>query len=127
IQFGLVEQPLDELADKGALPVYLVEDVSIFGLDKGEERRLSAMLTSHAVMHVFSEALIARDLKTVQFSSTQDFNKRVWQRLGALTLADLPLEQIEPEVPQVLHTSYKGPITEITVNQGRTPLTYVLR
>jgi hypothetical protein len=126
VQISLVQETSDQAA-QDALPVYRVEDVSFFELNGTQEKRMSALFTSQEVMQVFSEALAARDLKTLQLTATHDFNARAWNHLTSLQLAEMPLAQIEASPPRVLDVAFKGPVTEITVSQGQTPLTYVLR
>jgi hypothetical protein len=76
---------------------------------------------------VFAEALANSDLKSLRLESTTDFQSRVWSRIELAEMGDLSLEQIEQARPVILETVFKGPLTEVTVNQGSTPLTYVLR
>jgi len=105
---------------------YRVEDATIYELDGTQEKRLSALLTAHAVFHLFAEALVGRDLKSLQLTSTADFNDRVWKRLDPETFREIPLPEIENVPPKVLSTVFQGPVTEITVIQGSRALTYRL-
>ena len=106
---------------------YRVEEVTLHELDGKQEKRLSAVFTSHAIMHVFSEALASRNMKMLLLSASPDFCSRVWRHLEQTGFDGLPLENIEPVPPQVIDMVFKGPVTEILVNQGTTPLTYILR
>ncbi|HVW01283.1 MAG TPA: hypothetical protein VHB77_13115 [Planctomycetaceae bacterium] len=106
---------------------FRVEEVTLHELDGKQEKRLSAMLTAHAIMQIFSEALATRNLKSLELSSTPDFNQRVWKRLKPGMLQRLPMDEILPEPPQISNTTFMGPITEIDVLQGGTPLVYVIR
>ena len=106
---------------------FRVEDVTLHELDSRQEKRLSAMFTAHAIMQLFSEALATRNLKALELSSTPDFNQRVWKRLKPGMLQRLPMDEILPDPPEIQNTTFKGPITEIDVLQGGTPLVYVIR
>ena len=111
----------------GAVPQYRVDDVTIYEMQGRQDKRLSALFTSHALMRVFSEGLITRDLETLRLSATRDFNERVWDRVKPAMMDALPLGQIHAGEPEILNTVFQGPLTQITVEQGQTPMTYVLR
>lgn len=110
-----------------APPQYRVDEVTIYEMQGRQDKRLSALFTSHALMRIFSEALIARDLETLRHSSAHDFNQRVWDRVTPASIVALPLNEIHAGEPEVLNTVFQGPLTQITVDQGQGPLTYVLR
>ncbi|HID21858.1 MAG TPA: hypothetical protein EYP14_05585, partial [Planctomycetaceae bacterium] len=62
--------------DPGGEPAaarYQVDAVTIYELDGTQEKRLSALLTARAVFHIFAEALVGRDLRTIMVVSTPDF------------------------------------------------------
>ena len=124
VQITLAEQPKD--APKDA-PEYRVDEVTIYETDGTQDKRLSALFTSQAIMQIFADALTKRNLEGLRLSSTHDFNQRVWERLTPDTLATLPMPGIYAGKPKVLTTVFKGPITEITVEQGEGPVTYVVR
>lgn len=132
----------EEAADDDSPVRYVVEDVTLFEQDGGQEKRLSSMFAAQAMLNVFCDALSSRDLATIRKTSTADFNRRVWDRLkqsgpaGSVPLAsasshttidDLPLGEIPPEAPQTVATKYNGAVTEIKVTQGEQELTYILR
>jgi hypothetical protein len=114
--------------DIGEATRYLVEDVTIYELDSNEEKRLSALFLSHAMVELFAESLSLRELSSVRLMSTHDFAGKVWDILDEATLMKLPMSEIKNEVPRVLTTVFLGPVTEVTVEQGaNTVLVYVLR
>ncbi len=126
VKISLVRDPPDD--DKPHAPSdYHVDEVTIYERHGNQDKRLSALFTAHARMQVFSEALVHRDLTTLRLNSTHDLNKRVWERLTAATLRQMPLAEIHPGAIAILNTDFQGPLTEVTVNQGPGPLTYVLR
>lgn len=107
---------------------YLVDDVTLYELDGHEEKRLSALFLSHAMVELFSESLSLRDLQSVQLMSTADFKKRVWNQPGLddRVLLRLPMPEIENAKPEIKTTVFMGPVTEVTVSQGSRYLVYVL-
>ncbi len=113
-------------ADQPEAAVYRVDEVTLFELKTRQNKRLSVLYTGHAVLQLFSEAVAERDLDSLRLNSTIDFNKRVWSRLTPETLSALQLE-IPAVAPQILNTVFQGQMTSITVMQGNTPLTYVLK
>jgi len=110
-----------------AAPRFLVDDVTIFELTSRQDKRLSALFGGQATMKAYSAALIQRDLPRLRALSTHDFNHRVWDQVEAEHLVLLPLEAIEPAEPRIARTIFKGAVTEVLVEQGSMPLTYVLR
>jgi hypothetical protein len=134
IQLTLSQGPPELDADGKALEAsaetgkpFLVDEVTLHEISSKQEKRLSAIFSSQSLVMVFAEALANADLKSLRFESTTDFQNRVWSRIELDDLAELSLEQIEAERPVILDTAFKGPLTEVTVNQGSTPVTYVLR
>jgi len=107
---------------------YLVDDVTLYELDGNEEKRLSALFLSHAMVELFSESLSLRDLQSVRLMSTSDFRNRVWNQPGMdeRQLLRLPMPEIENASPQIKTTVFMGPVTEVTVSQGSRYLVYVL-
>lgn len=118
---------LQQSAGKPGDPAYRVEEVTLYELNGTQDKRLSALFNSHAVMQAFSESLNSRDLEKVRLHATPDFNRRVWDRVTASTLEALQLRELQPAIPQVVNTVFRGAMTEITVTQGAGPRTYVLR
>ncbi len=106
---------------------YLVDDVTIYEIDGNQEKRLSAMFLSHAMVEIFAEALSLRELKTVQMMSTPEFKQRVWQRIDEPLMMQLPMPEIENAKPEILTTVFMGAVTEVTVRQGSRALVYVLQ
>ena len=114
--------------DETATAKYLVEDVTIFELDGGQEKRLSAWFTAHAVMQIFAESLAKADLPMLRQNSSPDLNARVWNRLGKGkdAVSFISLAEIDDAPPKVIATVFEGAITEITVEQGERAMTYIL-
>lgn len=106
---------------------FLVSDVTIYELEGNQEKRLSAMFLSHAIVDIFAEGLVTRDLNTVRLTSTPDFQKRVWKKLTARELLNLEMPEIEIAVPKIMTTVFMGAVTEVTVRQGSRALIYVLK
>ncbi len=107
---------------------YLVDDVTLYELDGNEEKRLSALFLSHAMVELFSESLSLRDLQSVRLMSTPDFRSRIWNQPGMdeRLLMRLPMPEIENAKPQIKTTIFMGSVTEVTVSQGSRYLVYVL-
>jgi hypothetical protein len=106
---------------------YLVDDVTIYEIDGNQEKRLSALFLSHAMVEIFAEALSLRELKTVEMMSTPEFRQRVWQRVDEPLMMQLPMPEIENAKPKILTTVFMGAVTEVTVRQGSRALVYVLQ
>ena len=106
---------------------FLVEEVTFHDLAGKQEKRMSALFTSQSVVQMFSHALADRDLKAIRASATTDFNNRVWKRIELEHIGSLPLDAIDSNSVQITGTRFHGPSTEVDVNQGQTPVTYVLR
>lgn len=113
--------------DSGTADQYLVDDVTIYEIDGNQEKRLSALFLSHAMVELFAEALSLRELQTVQMMSTPDFRKRVWRLVDENLLMQLPMPEIENSPPEILTTVFMGAVTEVTVRQGSRALVYVLQ
>ncbi|MDB5392393.1 MAG: hypothetical protein JWM11_8039 [Planctomycetaceae bacterium] len=125
IELDIEGKAIETSADAGK--PYLVDELTLHEISTNQEKRLSAMFSSQSLVMVFADALGNADLKSLRFQSTTDFQNRVWSRIELADLADLSMDQIESARPVILDTAFKGPLTEVTVNQGSTPLTYVLR
>ncbi|MDB5336373.1 MAG: hypothetical protein JWN70_1992 [Planctomycetaceae bacterium] len=106
---------------------YLVEEVTLHDLAAKQEKRLSALFSSQTVVQEFAKALAERDLKVIHLSATTDFNNRVWKRVELENIGSLPLDAINSTAIQITETRFRGALTEVDVNQGQTPLTYILR
>ena len=118
-------RPIDDSAT--TTKPFLVEEVTLHDLVAKQEKRLSALFSSQSVVQQFALALAERDLKAIRLSATTDFNNRVWKRVELEQVGTLPLEAIQSNSVQITDTRFQGALTEVTVNQGQTPLTYVLR
>ena len=107
---------------------YLVDDVTLYELDGNEEKQLSALFLSHAMVELFSESLSLRDLQSIRLMSTASFKNRVWNQPGMddRLLMRLPIPEIENATPEIKTTVFMGPVTEVTVSQGSRYLVYVL-
>jgi hypothetical protein len=106
---------------------YLVDDVTIYEIDGNQEKRLSALFLSHAMVELYAEALSLRELQTVQMMSTPEFKQRVWNRVDEPLMMQLPMPEIENASPKILTTVFMGAVTEVTVRQGSRALVYVLQ
>lgn len=106
---------------------YLVDDVTIYELNGSQDKRLSALFTAHRTLNGFSRALANQDIRALRSHATHDFTQRVWSLVVPDYFDRLPLREVQPVTPRILQTDFKGPLTEILVEQGETPLTYVLR
>jgi hypothetical protein len=124
LTISLKQQEIDRLH---AIPRYLVDDVTIYDLNSAQDKRLSSLFTAHATMESFSAALAQRDVEALKKNSTHDFNQRVWARLTAAHFDGLPMVRLAAVKPTILQTRFKGALTEILMEQGETPMTYVLR
>ena len=116
----------DDKVDDGKTPDCLVTGVTIYELKSREEKSLSALLTSRAMVELFSQALINRDLKQLSHSSTPDFNRRVWDRLNEQSVRELYLEGVEAVPPRIISMDFHGVVSEVWVTQGQRALSYVL-
>lgn len=134
IRLSLTQGP-PQLDDEGnqiedsasTMKPFLVEEVTLHDLAGKEEKRMSALFTSQTVVQEFAKSLAQRDLKAIRASATTDFNNRVWKRVELEQIGSLPLEAIESSAVQITETRFRGAMTEVDVNQGSTPVTYVLR
>ncbi len=124
LQISLVRSQDDT---PGAPRIYHVDDVTVFDWNHRQEKKLAAVFTAHQAMRIYSAALADRDLNMLEFYSTRDFQQRAWKRLNSESIHSIPLDDIPAVVPVVENTVFQGPLTEITVNQGGRPVTYVLR
>lgn len=113
--------------DSNTQAKYLVDDVTIYEIDGNQEKRLSALFLSHAMVELYAEALSLRELQTVRMMSTSDFKQRVWQRIDEPLMMQLPMPEIENAKPNILTTVFMGAVTEVTVRQGSRALVYVLQ
>ncbi len=104
-----------------------VDELTIFEPDGSEVKKVSAMLLSSSVVDIYIEALRTRDLEKIRSMSSNDFNDRVWRTDAAKYFKIMPYPQIDPGETEVISTVFRGDITEITVAQGNTPMTMVLR
>ncbi|MGE5193270.1 MAG: hypothetical protein ACM3U2_12310 [Deltaproteobacteria bacterium] len=123
LKISLTQQALDRLH---AVPRFLVDEVTIYDLKSQQDKRLSSLFTAHATMEIFGAALAARDVPTLKANATHDFVQRVWSRVAPAHFDGLPIS-VTPARPAIVQTQFRGSLTEILVEQGETPLTYVLR
>lgn len=124
LTISLKQQVIEKLH---AVPRYLVDDVTIYDLKSSQDKRLSSLFTAQVTMENFSNALARRDIETLKKNSTHDFNDRVWFKTTPAHFDGLPMARLAPVKPTILQTSFKGSLTEILIEQGDLPLTYVLR
>ncbi len=115
-----------EAEDSQSAVKYLVSDVSIYDLEEKQEKRLSSLFTSRAIVDAFAAAVTQRDLDMLLVLATPDFKRRVWSRIDEALHSQLPMLEVEAAEPHVIATVFSGAVTEITVRQGSRALTYVL-
>ena len=122
------EQPEAVLPEQRTTqPLCRVDEVTIYERGGAQIKPLSVAFNAQAVVEVFADALVQRDLAMVSQLSTLDLNQRVWNRLEKPELMRvLSLDGIPAAVPKIVTTIFQGPVTEITVTQGTRALTYVL-
>jgi hypothetical protein len=119
------EEP--ELDGKGKGPAeFRVDEVTLFENDQKEVKRLSSMFLSHAVANLYVSALQKRDLVKLKELASADFQQRVWNRDAARHFAIMPDPQIPDAEPQVISSSFRGDISEVTISVGETPMTVVM-
>ncbi len=125
----LVKLSLSKIEGKDSTTAaqYLVDDVTIYEIDGNQEKRLSAMFLSHAMVELYAEALSLREWQTVRMMSTSEFKQRVWDRVDEPLMMQLPMPEIENAKPKILTTVFMGAVTEVTVRQGTRALVYVLQ
>ncbi len=116
----------DEEVAADTLPRYLVQEVTLYELDTGQQKRLSAVFTAHAIVQIFAEGLLQRDLGLLRHSSTLDFNQRVWLRVDEGRLSRLPLEAFR-STPRIVTTVFQGAVTEVTVQLSDRAATFRLQ
>ncbi len=104
-----------------------VDEVTIFEANGSEVKKVSAMLLSTSVVDLYVQALRTRNLQQIQSMSSNDFNERVWKKEAAKHFKIMPYPHIDAGETEVLSTVFRGDITEITIAQGDTPMTFLLR
>ncbi|MCY2966074.1 MAG: hypothetical protein NT069_20990 [Planctomycetota bacterium] len=109
------------------VPRYVVDEVTIYELNSTQDKRLSSLYNSRHALDEFSQALARRDLSALLANSTHDFKDKVWQSTTNEHFAWMPLDEFSHGKLRVLQTLFKGPLTEILVEHGDTPVTYQLR
>ncbi|MDA0835375.1 MAG: hypothetical protein O3A29_19035, partial [Planctomycetota bacterium] len=114
----------------GAPTKFLIEEITIYergaDQDRLQQKRLSALFTSKAMMQLFAHSLAERDLNMLRQCSTYELNQKVWKRVEPDVVPYLSLDDVNPDPPRIMSTVFKGPVTEITAIQGDQALTYVL-
>ncbi len=121
-----LDEPTDDGTSSDAKP-YQISEVTIYESEGKQVKRLSAVFTTQAMVHIFADALASGDLQRLKQASTSDLTQLIWNQLDEELLASLPLGEIEAVEPQIVATQFQGPLTEVTVNQGSRALTYILR
>lgn len=123
----LDEEPTLEDGSKGTAETR-IDEVTIFAVDGGGEvKRLSSMYLSHAVIQLYADALLKRDLKELQELSSADFNERIWRQDFAKHFAILPYPELSDGPIEVVSTVHRGDLTEVTMMRGRDVMTFVMR
>ena len=111
--------------EKSALP--RVSEVTLAEDGTREAKRLSSVFLHEAVVNLYAQALVSREIPRLQSMSTLEFREKVWDRVRPDVMKALPLPEIEAAEPEIFHVTYAGAKTEVTVTQGTRALTYVLR
>jgi hypothetical protein len=124
LKISLTQQAVDRLH---AAPRFLVNEVTIYDLKCQQDKRLSSLFTAHATMEIFGAALAARDVATLKANATHDFNQHVWDKVCPEHFEGLPMANVPAARANIVQTQFRGSLTEVFVEQGETPLTYVLR
>jgi len=114
-------------ADASSSPMYRVEDVALYRLDRQQEIRISSFFVSRAWVKIFAEALAQRDLVVLRKASTMDFRRRVWERADEELINALPQLGLGSKQVAIELTDFHGSITEVHVRQGEQDATYLLR
>lgn len=124
VNLSLVKVESDEIdvPDK-----YLIEEVTLFQEQGSQQITLTSLFSARAMTMLFSNALAARDMKTLDFSSTPDFAMRVWKRVEPNLVQQLPINELTVPGFKILDTKFNGAVTTVSVRQGNLPLKYILR
>jgi len=104
-----------------------IDEVTIFEKNSSDVKRISAVFMSHAVINLFADALMKRDVGQLKELSSADFNERVWGQNYAKHFAILPYPEVEDGPVEVISSAFRGDITEITIARGNSPMTFVMR
>ena len=107
-------------------PTTRIDEVTIFDGDDAEVKRMSAMFLSHAIVQLYSDALLDRDLDKLQEISSADFRQRVWDQDFAAHFPILPFPQLDDGEIEVITTLFRGDVTEVTLARGENVMTFVL-
>ncbi len=129
VRIGLNRDLSDDPLDKKT--VYLIDDVTVYDTSKPEdelqEMRLSMVFTGRAVLQLFRESLAEGNLPLLRKTVTQDFSRRVWQRIEDDALVEFTPRIMTNHIENTLKAEYDGAICKITVTQMGQPVTYILR
>ncbi len=106
---------------------FRVEDIVIYDLATEEEKRISALFMSHAIIEFFADSIASRDVDSLAKTSTIDFNERVWSQLTDKAMELYPIDEIGNKKTKFLSTKFLGARTEVTVLQGDRQLVYILQ
>jgi len=103
-----------------------VDEVTMFEKGDKDVRRMSAVFLTHAIVNVYVKALQDRDLVKLKELSSTNFCERVWNRpesshFAIMTDPELPAGELE-----ILETNFRGDVSEVTIDQGGSPLTLIL-
>lgn len=108
----------------GGIAPFVVDEVTINDPKSGQQRNVSAVFQSRELATLFANALAADDLTVIRHLCTQDFNDRVWKHMNDERLPELPMEGIGEGVPTVGMATFKGSLTEVSVEQGKQLYTF---
>lgn len=123
ISLALTEEPVE----KKMVTKFRVEDIVIYDLATEEEKRISALFMSHAIIEFFADSIASQNVDSLAKTSTIDFNERVWSQLTDEAMTLYPIDEIGNKKPKILSTKFLGARTEVSVLQGDRRLIYVLQ
>jgi len=124
VQIDMLRQPD---TTPGALPNFVVSDVTIYEIQSKQEKRLSALFTAQGMLEVFVDAMARREIDRARHCSTHDFSNRVWKKLNESTILSMPLDAFDSTEIEIVSSTFMGALTKIDVVQGGRPMTYLLR
>ncbi len=120
------EEPTLEDGSKGVAE-FRVDEVTMFEKGDKDVRRMSSVFMTHSVVNVYVAALVDRDIKKLKELSSNNFNDRVWSRPEASCFAIMPYPELPKGEIEILTTTFRGDVSEVTVDQGGVPMTLILQ
>ena len=106
---------------------FRVQEVTIYELAGKQEKTLSALLTAQALVQLFGEALVTKQLPRIQKSASPEFNAQVWKQLDDESFRRLTLFDLAAHIPRVRETQFHGKVTYVDATVGQADVRYVLQ